>query len=513
MLDILQSLGSGFGAALTLQSLLLAVLGAFLGTLIGALPGLGPSNGVAILIPISFSLGLGPLPSLVLLTSVYYGAMYGGRISSILLNIPGDEPAMMTCLDGYPMTLQGRAGEALALSGIASFIGAFFATCGLVLLAPQLVKIALLFGPAEYFVLYTMAFATLGGISTGNQAKSVFAASIGLAIAMVGVDTQTGVQRFTFNEVHLFDGIDFLIAIVGLFALSEVFHFIEKNGRDGAESSGTVTLGRLTPDLGMLKKCIPTFARSSVIGFLAGILPGAGASLGSFLSYSIEKNLVDPKGETFGKGDPRGVAAPEVGNNAAAGGALIPMLSLGVPGSGTTAVLLAVLLSLNITPGPMLFAKNPEIVWGLIAALFIANFILLALNIPLVGIFTRLLMVPTRILMPVVAMIAFVGIYSITNSTFDVLMMVGFGALGWILRKLDVPLVPIILGILLGNEMEVNLRRALTISDGDWSILAGSPLAIGLWVVAIGGFIAPILFGAVVRRNIRRQQLETSDAD
>lgn len=501
-MEILNSLGDGFAIAFTLENLLLAFIGCFLGTLMGALPGLGPANGVAILIPIAFSLGLGPTPSLILLTSVYYGAMYGGRISSILLNIPGDEPAMMTCIDGYPMARQGRAGEALTLSGIASFVGSLFATIGLVVLAPQLVKIALLFGPAEYFVLFTLAFATLGGISSTNQAKSAFAAALGLAIAMIGSDSQTGSERFTFGHIHLYDGIDFLVAIVGLFALSEVFIFLEHHRGGSAAKSGTMTIGRLLPSWAMIRSCIPTMARGTGIGFIAGVLPGAGASLGSFLAYSMEKLAVDRDGKTFGKGDPRGVAAPEAGNNAAAGGALVPMLALGVPGSGTTAVLLAVLLSLNITPGPLLFTRNPDIVWGLIAALFIANFMLLALNIPMVGLFTRVLLVPTRILMPVVAMISFVGIYGITSSTFDVMLMVGFGLLGWALRKLDVPMVPIILGILLGNEMEVNLRRALQISDGDWSILFGSPLAIVLWIIAITGFVLPIVMGRRLKKRI-----------
>lgn len=502
-METLASLADGFAIAFTVQNLILALLGCFLGTLMGALPGLGPANGVAILIPIAFSLGLGPTPSLILLTSVYYGAMYGGRISSILLNIPGDEPAMMTCLDGYPMARQGRAGEALSLSGIASFVGAFFATWGLVLLAPQLVKIALLFGPAEYFALFTLAFSTLGGISSTNQAKSAFAAMLGLGIAMIGVDTQTGVQRFTFGQLHLYDGIDFLIAIVGLFALSEVFVFLElRQGGAVGEDGKRIEVGRLLPKASDLKNSIPTMGRTTVIGFIAGVLPGAGASLGSFLSYSLEKQIVDRRGESFGKGDPRGVVAPEVGNNAASGGALVPMLALGVPGSGTTAVLLAVLLALNITPGPLLFTKNPDVVWGLIAALFIGNFMLLAMNIPLVGLFTRVLMVPTRILMPVVAMISFVGIYGISGSTFDLMLMVGFGVLGWLLRKVEVPLVPIILGILLGNEMEVNLRRAMTISDGDWSILVGSPLAIGLWVVAIVGFTLPMILGRRVKKRM-----------
>ena len=312
-METLSSLADGFIIALTWQNLLLALLGCFLGTIMGALPGLGPSNGVAILIPLAFTLGLGATPSLILLTSVYYGAMYGGRISSILLNIPGDEPAMMTCLDGYPMAQQGRAGEALSLSGVASFVGAFLATWGLILLAPQLVKIALLFGPAEYFALFTLAFATLGGVASTNQAKTAFAAALGIGLATVGVDTQTGVPRFTFGEVHLYDGIDFLVAIVGLFALSEVFLFLEHRHGNADANSSKVTVGRLMPSFSLLKSCTPTMLRTSLLGFIAGVLPGAGASLGSFISYTFEKKLVDKEG-TFGKGDPRGVAAPEAGN-------------------------------------------------------------------------------------------------------------------------------------------------------------------------------------------------------
>ncbi|MGR3445564.1 tripartite tricarboxylate transporter permease [Thalassococcus profundi] len=507
-METLSNLGDGFLIAMTWQNLFLALMGCFLGTIMGALPGLGPSNGVAILIPLAFTLGLGATPSLILLTSVYYGAMYGGRISSILLNIPGDEPAMMTCLDGYPMAQKGRAGEALALSGVASFVGAFFATWGLVLLAPQLVKVALLFGPAEYFALFTLAFATLGGIAATNQAKSAFAAALGLGLAMVGVDTQTGVPRLTFGEVHLYDGIDFLIAIVGLFALSEVFVFLEHRGTDRDISTKPPTeVGKIIPSWSLIRSCIPTMGRTTVLGFIAGVLPGAGASLGSFISYSMEKRLVD-KDKTFGTGDPRGVAAPEAGNNAAAGGALVPMLALGVPGSGTTAVLLAVLLALNITPGPLLFTQNPDVVWGLIAALFIGNFMLLAMNIPMVGLFTRVLLVPPRILMPIVAMISFVGIYGISGSPFELLMMVGFGVMGWVLRKLDVPLVPVILGTLLGNEMEVNFRRAVEISNGDYSVLIGSPLAIGLWTVAIVGFILPIVIGGRIKRRMHMSRDE-----
>jgi putative tricarboxylic transport membrane protein len=496
-MDALAHLADGFAVALTLENLGLALLGCLLGTIIGALPGLGPSNGVAILIPLAFTLGLPATPALILLTSVYYGAMYGGRISSILLNIPGDEPALMTTLDGYPMAKKGQAGEALALSGIASFVGAFTATWGLVFLAPQLVKVALLFGPAEYFALFTLAFATLGGIAARNQAKAAIAAALGLGIAMIGVDHQTGVPRLTFGEIHLYEGINFLVAIVGLFAISELLLFLEHNRGKAPEGADT-KLGRITAPISMIMQSAMTMVRSTIVGFVAGVLPGAGASLGSFVAYTLEKKLKDKNG-TFGKGDPRGVAAPEAGNNAAAGGALVPMLALGVPGSGTTAVLLAMLMALNITPGPLLFSQHPDVVWGLIAALFIGNIMLLLLNVPMVGIFVRVLQVPSKYLMPAVAMISFVGVYGISGSTFDLMVMIIFGVLGYVLRKLDVPLVPVILGILLGNEMEKNLRRALTISDGDWGILWGSPLAITIWALAILGFIAPFFFGRLLR--------------
>ncbi len=500
-MDALSALMDGFTVALTFQNLGLALLGCFLGTIIGALPGLGPSNGVAILIPLAFTLGLPATPALILLTSVYYGAMYGGRISSILLNIPGDEPALMTTLDGHPMAKKGQAGEALALSGLASFVGAFFATWGLVFLAPMLVDVALLFGPAEYFALFTLAFATLGGIASRNQAKAAIAACLGLGIAMVGVDHQTGVPRFTFGEVHLYDGIDFLVAIVGLFAISEVFLFLENKSHSADPDAPPMKIGRVTAPWNMVRRSIGAMGRSTVLGFVAGVLPGAGASLGSFIAYTFEKKVSDKEG-TFGTGDPRGVAAPEAGNNAAAGGALIPMLALGVPGSGTTAVLLAMLLALNITPGPLLFQSNPDVVWGLIAALFIGNVMLLVMNIPLVSLFVRVLLIPPRYLMPAVAMISFVGIYGISGSTFDLMVMIGFGVMGYLLRKIDVPLVPVILGVLLGNEMEKNLRRALTISDGDWTALFASPLAIGIWAFAIFGFIAPLIFGRYFRPKI-----------
>ena len=498
-MDIVNNLLLGFSVALTPYTLLLAVIGCFLGTIIGALPGLGPSNGVAILIPITFSLGLDATSALVLMTSVYYGAMYGGRISSILLNIPGDEPALMTTLDGYPMAKQGRAGDALVLSGVASFVGAFLATIGLILLAPLLAKVAYAFGPAEYFALYLLAFCTLGGMSSNNQVKSALAACIGLGIAMIGPDNSSGNMRFTGDNLHLMDGIDFLVAIVGLFAIAEVFFFIESHGKS---SSIGIKLEKVMIPWKDILETKWVMLRCSILGFVAGVLPGAGASLGSFMAYMSEKAIAGEKGK-FGTGVPKGVAAPEAGNNAAAGGALVPMLTLGVPGSGTTAVLLALLMTLNITPGPTLFSERPEVVWGLIASLLIANVVLLLMNVPMVKIFVRVLQVPPWVLLPGVTMVSFVGIYSLSGSYFDLLLMVAFGVFGFILRKLDIPTVPIILGILLGGNMEDALRRAMVIADGDASYLFSSPIAIGLWVAAILGFIAPMFLRNILKKPQR----------
>jgi len=498
-LDILANLSLGFSIALSPYTLMLAIIGCFLGTIIGALPGLGPSNGVAILIPLTFTIGLDATSALVLMTSVYYGAMYGGRISSILLNIPGDEPALMTTLDGYPMAKAGRAGDALVISGFASFVGAFLATIGLMFLAPMLARVAYLFGPAEYFALYLLAFCTLGGMASNNQAKSAIASCIGLGIAMIGVDNTSGLPRLTGGSLHLYDGVDFLVAIVGLFAVAEVFFFIEGHGKG---SSIGVNLKKVIIPWKEIFSTRWVMLRASGIGFIAGILPGAGASLGSFLAYMSEKSIAGEKGG-FGTGVAAGVAAPEAGNNAAAGGALVPMLTLGVPGSGTTAVLLALLMTLNITPGPTLFTERPEVIWGLIASLLIANFVLLLMNVPMVKIFVRVLQVPPAILLPGVTMVSFIGIYSLSGSYFDLLLMVAFGVLGFILRKLDIPTVPVILGILLGGNMEDALRRAMVISDGDGFYLFSSPIAIGLWVAAIAGFVAPMFLRKVLKKPQR----------
>ena len=502
-MEILAPLGSGFAVALTPLNILLLLTGCFSGTLIGAMPGLGPVNGVAILIPLTFAFGLDATSSLILLSAVYFGCMYGGRISSILLNIPGDEPAVMTTLDGYPMAQQGRAADALAISGVASFVGSTIAIIGLTLFAPLIARAAIYFGPADYFALYILAFATIGGVAGVDPRKTLLSALIGLMIATIGLDPISGIPRYTGENYHLFDGIEPIVALVGLFAISEILVLLEKEAKHRAVA---IRVDSWIPNFRAIWDTRWAMARGSVVGFVAGVLPGAGASLGSVMSYSFEKQKSDKDG-TFGKGDPRGVAAPEAGNNAASGGALIPMLSLGVPGSGTTAVMLAMLISLNVSPGPLLFERQPDLVWGLVASLYMANVALLILNLPMIGIFTRLMMVPTWALMPIVAAVSFVGVFSISNSVFDLEMMILFGVIGYVLRKMDISLVPLVLGLLLGGDMERNLRRAMSISDGDWGILIASPISNGLYALTVG-FLGLSVWLAV-RDNKRRQSALT----
>ncbi len=322
-------------------------------------------------------------------------------------------------------------------------------------------------------------------------------------LATVGLDPISGVPRYTFDSFHLYDGIEPIVALVGLFAISEILMLLEKQVKDRPKA---IPVGSWLPQWGAIWRTRWAMLRGSGVGFVGGVLPGAGASLGSFMAYVVEKQVSNKNG-TFGKGDPRGVAAPESGNNAASGGALIPMLSLGVPGSGTTAVLLAMLISLNVQPGPLLFERQPDLVWGLVASLYMANVALLILNLPMIGLFTRLMMTPTWALMPIVAAITFVGVYSISNSVFDLEMMVFFGVLGYLLRKLDVSLVPLVLGLLLGGDMERNLRRAMSISDGDWSILIASPISIGLYILTAGFLALSVWLAVRDHRQTRAERL------
>ena len=478
----------GFAVATTPQNLVIALAGAFIGTIVGMLPGLGPINGVAILLPIAYAMGLPPESALILLAAVYLGCEYGGRISAILINVPGDAAAIMSTLDGYPLAKQGKAGIALSLSALSSFIGSMIAIMGVVLFAPILANWAISFGPAEYFALMVFAITCLSGLVGDAPIKTGIAALIGLVLATVGVDAVTGVYRFTFDSVNLADGIQFTTIVIGFFSVSEILIMLESTsaGQKALEQGkrGMVNLKEFMFSLGAI-------VRSGLTGFVVGILPGAGATIASAMTYSNERKIAGESGK-FGDGDLRGIAAPEAANNASACGSFIPMLTLGVPGSGTTAVMMGALTLYNITPGPQLFAEQPTIVWGLIASLFIGNIILLALNLPLVKFFAKLLDIPNYILIPAIAAVSFVGVYSIHSTTFDLILMIGLGIFGYFLRKLHFPLSALILGYVLGHLMESNLRRALSISQGDLGILWQSPISMALWALAVVMVILPI---------------------
>jgi putative tricarboxylic transport membrane protein len=485
--EVFSSLLGGFATALQPLNLLVAFLGVLVGTIIGMLPGIGPINGIAILIPITFALGLEPTAMLILFAGIYYGSQYGNSISTILLNVPGTASSVATALDGYEMTKQGRGGPALAISAIASFVGGTLSVVGLMFFAPILAQWAIRFGPAEYFALMVFTFTTLSALTGKQFVKGLIATGLGLAVAMVGLDA-SNVARFTFGQMRLFEGFDFVVVTIGLFAVSEVLVLIEQS-RSGQSTLGAV--GRVMVSAKELASSFWVMVRSSVLGFLVGVLPGAGATIASFLAYTTEQRLVDRRG-TFGTGDHRGVAAPEAANNAAVSGALIPLLTLGVPGSGTTAVILGALLALNLSPGPLFLARNPDLFWGLVASMYIGNVMLLILNLPLVGLFVRILLVPRWVLVPSVVVLAYIAVYAATSSSFDLLAMTAFGVLGYLMRKLGFPLAPVILAVVLGPMMELNFRRALSLSDGDPSILFGSPLATGLWVLVALSLLLPL---------------------
>ena len=494
-MDVLQHLAIGFGVALTPTNLLIAAIGALIGTVVGLLPGLGPINGVAILMPLAFAMKFPPEASLILLAAVYIGCEYGGRISSILLNVPGDAGAIMTALDGYPMARNGQGGVALSISAWSSFVGSLIATVGIVLFAPLLARWALSFGPAEYFALMCFAFACIAGLMGDAPMKAGIEAVIGLALSTVGLDSNSGVYRFTGGNVHLSDGIQFIVVVIGVFSISEILLMLEQH----VGSGGLITqTGRALFNLRELMHTWWGTVRSSVVGFFVGVLPGAGATIASAMTYSMEKRLTDTEG-TFGKGDIRGVAAPEAANNSAATGSFVPMLTLGVPGSGTTAVMMGALALYNITPGPALFTQQPDLVWGLIASLFVANVMLLVINIPMVGVFTKVLQVPNWMLVPGILAVSAVGVYAVHATTFDLLLMSALGVIGWLLRKQGVPMAPLILGFVLGDLMEQNLRRALSITNGDAMILVEGPISIGLWLGTAAMLLVPPLLRALKR--------------
>jgi putative tricarboxylic transport membrane protein len=488
MMEILQYLFDGFTVALEPMNIFWVTLGGALGTIIGMLPGLGPATGVAVLLPLTFTMG--PTAALITMCGVYYGAMFGGSRSSILINTPGDGAAIAATFDGYPMTLNGRAEAALAMSAIASFIGGTIATIIMVFVAQPVAKFALKFGPAEYFLLMVFALSATASMSKGNVIKGFISMILGLMISTVGIDAQSGVTRFTFGILELQGGIDFLVVIIAMYALGEVFSTFQslKEGKKKMQTK----FGRIWITKEDWKRCFWPIIRSTPLGFFIGALPGAGGTMASLMAYNNEKQLAKNP-DDFGKGEIIGLAAPEAANNASSVGALIPMLTLGIPGSGTTAVMMGALLMLGLQPGPLLFQQHPDVAWGLIASMFIGNIVLAVINIPMAGGLVRLLAIPPRILYPIVLGLAFVGCYAISNSVIDFYLLVIFGLVGYFMHQAKIPTAPLILAVIVGNSMEQSFRQALTISNGSFAIFSKSTVSMVLIVLTIISIGYPFL--------------------
>ena len=482
--------------ALTPMNIVWVTIGGFLGTIIGMLPGLGPATGVAVLLPLTFSMG--PTAALITMGGVYYGAMYGGSRASILINTPGDGAAVAATFDGYPMTLKGRAESALAVSAIASFIGGVFATICMVAIAIPVARFALKFGPAEYFMLFLFALSATASMTEGNRLRGFIATILGLMIATIGIDGQSGVSRFTMGILELQSGIDFLIVIIAVYALGEVFKSF-KNIETG-HVNVQKKFGKIWLSKEEWKRSVWPILRSAPLGFFVGALPGAGGTMASLMSYNNERQL-SKHPEEFGEGAIEGLAAPESANNAASVGAMIPMLTLGIPGSGTTAVMMGALLLLGLQPGPMLFQQQPLIVWGLIASMFVGNIILAVMNIPLAGLLVRVLSVPPKILYPIVLGLAFVGAYAISYSVMDFFLLVLFGLLGYFMSKTKFPATPMILAVIVGNNMEQSFRRAYKIADGDIGIFFGSPICLILFSLTVISIVYPLVKALISKRK------------
>ena len=495
-MDAFNNLMYGFGIALEPINIAYVFVGVFAGTIIGMLPGLGPISALALMIPVTFAME--PSSGLILMAGVYYGAIFGGSTSSILLNAPGVAGTVATAFDGYPMARQGLAGKALAIAAYASFIGGTISVVFLMLVAPVLGKVAVSFGPAEYFALMVLGLTAVVTLSDKSLVKGLIAAVIGVMISIAGIDLQTGTERYTFGTAHLLDGIDFLVVALGVFALAEVFYML-LHGAGGKERPRNV-IGSLKLSRSELKNIAGPVGRSSVLGFFVGVLPGAGATVASFLGYSMEKRIAKD-GDTFGKGNIKGLAAPETANNAACTGSFVPLLILGVPGSGTTAVLLGALLVMGVAPGPMMLEQRPDVFWGVIASMYIGNIMLLILNLPLIPLIARILDLPRPLLLSLILIFCMIGVYGTSFSVFDLLLLLGFGLLGLGMRLFGFPAAPLILALILGDIMEESMRRALQISGGDWSIFIDKPISLALLSIAVLSLLLPLAKRKLIQRH------------
>lgn len=494
----INALIDGFAIAATPQNLLYALIGVLAGTLVGVLPGIGPALTIALLLPLTYSLP--PESAFILFAGIYYGAMYGGSTTSILLNTPGESGSMMTAIEGNKMARSGRAAAALATAAIGSFIAGTLATLALAFAAPYVVDLAVTLGPADYLALMVVAFMTVGALLGASAARGFVSVGLGLTIGLIGLDAQSGSSRFTFGIPRLLDGIDTVIVIVALFAMGEAIYLAAKQ-RPGKPKPMALK-GRAWMTREDWRRSWPAWLRGTAIGWPLGAVPVGGSEIPTFLSYAVEKKL-SKHPEEFGKGAIEGVAGPEATNNANAAGALMPLLTLGLPTSATAAVILVAFQQYGLQPGPLLLDQEPDLVWGLVAALLIGNFMLLILNLPLVGMWAKVLLIPTSYLYAGIVMFALLGAYSLNGSVFDVFMLLLLGILGYGLRQYGFPIAPLIIGAILGPLAEQQLRRALAISDGDPTALISTPFTIAAYTI--------VVLVALVPRVIKRWERRTAE--
>jgi putative tricarboxylic transport membrane protein len=486
----------GFGVALTPANLLACFVGVLVGTVVGILPGIGPVGAMALLLPSTFALS--PATALIMLAGIYYGSMYGGSTTSILVNVPGEAASVVTAIDGYQMARQGRAGAALTVAAVGSFVAGSVGVIGIVLFASWLADLALRFGPPEYFALAVVGLAVLSRLSGGSVLLAFLMVGVGLAIGTVGMEPISGFRRFTFGSVQLSQGLELVPIIMGLYGVAEVLALAEEGLRKA--SIAHVKLRELFPTRTEWRLSSWPIARGSVVGFLAGLIPGPATVLATFIAYTVERR-VSRTPERFGKGAIEGVAGPETANNAATAGAMVPLLSLGIPFSPATAILLGALVIHGIQPGPLLMTERPEVFWGVVASMYVGNLLLLILNVPLVGVFVSILRLPQHVLSTFVLLLCLVGAYSLNNSPLDLWVLVATGILGYGLRKLAIDPAPLIVAVVLGPIMEKTLRQALFMAHGDWRLLVFRPLSFTLLFIGAAVLVGPALLGALRRRG------------
>ena len=493
-MDILAGLAHGFSIALQPINLLYCFIGVFIGTLVGVLPGIGPTSALALLLPVT--LNVTPESGIIMMAGIYYGSMYGGSTTSILVNIPGEAASVVTCLDGHQMAKQGRAGPALGMSAMASFIAGTFSVVALMLLAPSLASIAVVFGPAEYFSLMLLGLTLPAFLGAGSMAKALLMAAFGIVIGLIGMDQITAQQRMTFDRLELLDGIGLIPVVMGLFGVAEILTNLEHRlDRELIKAR----IGGLFPNLDDWARAKWPIARGTVLGFFLGILPGGGAVIASFASYALERRVSDTP-ERFGNGAIEGVAGPEAANNSAAGGAFIPLLTLGIPPNVVMALLLGAFVIHGLQPGPLLMVQHPNVFWGIVASMYIGNIMLLVLNMPLIGMWVQVLRLPYPVMFPLILMFCVVGVFASGAAVFDVFVMVVFGVLGYLMRKFGYEPAPLVLAFVLGPMLENNLRKALILSQGDFMIFLDHPISavfLGLTAAVLMTPLLPVLMRRV----------------